>query len=305
MKAQQRWYHLRQFRKISPYSDNELHALLARELGFRRPRRLRRNWIVVALSMITFSVGIAAVAKVPTGNELTDILAVQSKANGEDISDRIGDYKHIQVAELAMSNFGRTRGLAADWSSASPISVAIMFNAVPASLGSQSNSSSSLSPDSASLPPQPIPATRTALSPEAQLELEFWRAVVRLNDVGLYESYLRRYPSGTFADIANEKIKAFRKVTKTGSTTKSKKSISSSETKRPKKTIWGILTAAIATTEGRCRGGNSGQCGEPLKTAEKNCISPANDTRTGCVIRNYKNIKRTTDYAQRERQKRM
>jgi hypothetical protein len=257
MKAQQRWYHLRQFRKISPYSGNELHALLASELGFRGRHRLRKNWIVVALSMITFFVGITAVAKVPTGGELTDIFAILSKANEDELSDKIVDHKHIQVADLAKSDFGGTKGLVADRSNASPISVGAMFNTAPAFSASQNDSSSSLNPNCASLPSQPIPATRTALSPEAQLELEFWRPVARWNDVGLYESYLRLYPSGTFSDIANAKIKAFRKVAKAGSTTKNKKSISSSESKKPKKTIWGVLTAAIATTEGRCRGGNT------------------------------------------------
>ena len=57
----------------------------------------------------------------------------------------------------------------------------------------------------------PIPLhVREPLSEDAKRELEFWRGIAVSQNVRLYESYLRKYPSGTYVEPAAAKIKALR-----------------------------------------------------------------------------------------------
>lgn len=59
----------------------------------------------------------------------------------------------------------------------------------------------------------PIPPhLRKPLSEEAQRELEFWRGIAYSQNQRLYESYLRRYPSGTYVEPAAAKIKALKQA---------------------------------------------------------------------------------------------
>ena len=68
----------------------------------------------------------------------------------------------------------------------------------------------------------PIPIhVREPLSEDAKRELEFWRGIAVSQNVRLYESYLRRYPSGTYVEPAAAKIKALR-TTVASSTAKAK-----------------------------------------------------------------------------------
>ncbi|HEY7750438.1 MAG TPA: hypothetical protein VH933_17400 [Aestuariivirgaceae bacterium] len=214
--------------------------------------------------MVTSVVVATAVAKVPTEGDLTELFTILSKAYEEELADRIEDFKHIQVAELAMSNFGRTKGLAADWRNASPISVAYLLDppSVPSEVPNGANPKVNTD-SSACLPSHSIPSTRAALSPEAQIELDFWRSVARKNDLSLYASYLRYYPSGTFASIANAKISAMQVAAKASSATKKRTSVAPLEPKK-RETLWSFLKAHVGT-EARCRGGNSDRCAATTK----------------------------------------
>ncbi|HKQ95149.1 MAG TPA: DUF4339 domain-containing protein [Aestuariivirgaceae bacterium] len=59
----------------------------------------------------------------------------------------------------------------------------------------------------------PIPThLRKPLSEDAQRELEFWRGIAYSQNMRLYESYLRRYPAGTYVEPAAAKIKALKKA---------------------------------------------------------------------------------------------
>ncbi len=267
VKAQQWWYYLHQSRQIGPYSQGELHSLLAKQIispatlvwtqGGNSWRALgeilgehpragnsARGWMAVALGILMFVGGSTMIATAPTGSESR---STASQANEkEQLADWISDHKHIQIAEIALSNFGRARGLAANWSDASPISAGYLFAPV------------------ADAPERPVPATRTALSEEASLELEIWRPLAKANDPELYGAYLQRYPAGSFADIAAAKIKALGNTTADAAARKAvpeRKRSSAPALKTPAK-------ASTLKAADRCWNGNIGACRQRCREGE-------------------------------------
>jgi hypothetical protein len=60
-------------------------------------------------------------------------------------------------------------------------------------------------------PPVPFAAAARPLLPEERLDLEFWQSAQLSDGPEDYETYLQRYPSGAFAEIAEARIEALRK----------------------------------------------------------------------------------------------
>jgi hypothetical protein len=59
-------------------------------------------------------------------------------------------------------------------------------------------------------PPEPVePAIGPAPNPKS-VELAYWQSIAESDDIALYEEYLRRYPSGDFAEVARSKIRKLR-----------------------------------------------------------------------------------------------
>jgi hypothetical protein len=201
MKAHQWSYQLR--RRTKPHPRFDLHMLLAKELGLCRTRR-PRNWIVIAVSISAFIGGLTTVEPAPTGKETTNVFAANAEAKvRQDLSDRILENRHIQIAEIAMSGFGRTEALAVNWRKTSTISLGVMVSQVPAPLSDQT-----------------FPVGRSTVRPEGQPVQEFWRSFASSQVVDRYRYYLRRYPTGPFADIAIARIDELGKITPLGVNTR-------------------------------------------------------------------------------------
>jgi hypothetical protein len=57
---------------------------------------------------------------------------------------------------------------------------------------------------------KPLTAVPAAGSDQAGIEMAFWSSIGESKNPQLYEAYLRRYPNGTFADIAKIRLQEFR-----------------------------------------------------------------------------------------------
>jgi hypothetical protein len=268
------WYYLNRSRQVGPYSTGELRWLLAKDViapatlvwrqgngGWRalqdvvdepvaETHRKRQNWLVSVLVVTVFFCGITIVAKVPTGSELKNVVAVVPKSeHRQEVTGSIRGDNRIDITEVAISDFTRPRSV--------------------------EDSSSFINSGQPSLLPQG-PATRTALSPEGQLELDFWRSIAYSDDADLYRSYVRRYPSGTFADIAAAKIKELARATKQASVNKSKAEAAQKKSSIvSSKTInWKSSTKATAVktstpkTSGLCSNGNIERCRDRCRKGE-------------------------------------
>lgn len=277
------WYYLNRSRQVGPYSRSELRSLLAKDVispttlvwqqgngGWRalrdvtdeptiEPHKGRQNWLVVVLGISVFFGAITVVPNIPTGSETgTDFAIISRAKNNQERLEVIQDTKQIQISQIAMSDFG-LNDLFENWSRSSPISVDLVFN-----------------PPRASLPSQASPATRAALSPAGELVQEFWRSISSSHVVDRYELYLRRYPSGAFADIATARIKDLRKVSeqasvnrREGGSAKKKASSSASKTIKPEKSVKTIaVKASPPKIGGQCWNGNIARCRERCRAGE-------------------------------------
>lgn len=278
MEAEQWWYYLSGSRQVGPYSRNELHLLLSKEVispttlvwtqdsgGWRALRDVSdepvieshkrpRHWIVAALVVTIFFGGITIVVTVPKGGESRNAVAIMTKEkNTQGLLERIHERSQVQITEIATLNFSRSNERVEDRSNSSPISAHFMFNPV------------------GSLSAQAAPVTIAALSPEGHLVQEFWRSIANSPVVDRYEFYLRRYPSGSFADIAAARIKELRKTSKQemAGTARKKANTSSSKTRKPKKSA---KTTAVKISsrkmDGRCWSRNIEQCRKRCREGE-------------------------------------
>src|SRR5215207_6488616 len=155
--AHQKLHRLRCSTKLCPPRQFDLHALLAKELGLRRKPK-RKNWLAIALSMSVFAGGITIVTQVAPG--------VDEK---QELSDRLREYKQIQLAEITLSTFSKTKALAIDWRNVSPLSIGLLFEPASVSLLPENIAKRAVKRSAESPPIEPIPTTRTALSLEARL----------------------------------------------------------------------------------------------------------------------------------------
>ncbi len=105
-----------------------------------------------------------------------------------------------------------------------------------------------------------------------QLVQEYWRAIAHSKVIGRYEYYLRRSPSGSFAQSAAERIKELSSETlpEEQTVTPKKKETVASVERRPKKTRPESQPPEIAKkTEGRCWSRNMDVCRERCRNGEK------------------------------------
>jgi hypothetical protein len=299
----------------------DLQALLAKELGLK-PAPKRRRWPTVAFSTCVFVAGITIATH---GTEFNNVWeATPDNGKRENLSDRIGEHKQIQLAEITMSHLHKAKALAIDWQNASPLSIGLILEPVPVSLSGETAARSVAKRPVGSPTIKPVAITRRALLPEERLELEFWRPIVRSGNIEAYRAYLNRYPSGAFTAIATAKVKELDrnarevslKIPEEGTATKngmakpskvakpkaSAKSASltpparqpespaskppSAATAKPSLPGKSAAVAASApNTSARCRDTTAERCKEPL--SRKECVRSAGDSSSLCVIRNY------------------
>jgi hypothetical protein len=273
--SESEWYYLNRSQQVGPFSQSELHLLLAKEVissstlvrtldgaGWRPLRELsnepvethnpRSNWMFVALFMTPFLVGV--LATVPKAVEQKNVLAPEmGKKNS-----RTTDDDRDPMAEATLPNSSIK-----DWTNSSPGSSAFIFNAVrPA------------------LPSEAIRVTRAALSPEEQSELEFWRSITHSNYTNLYMLYLQQYPSGPFADIAKTKIQSGKQkasvVRPKVPSAKRKRSSSPSRRVELKSTNRKTAKTVPAKTLGRCSTGNIASCRERCRAGDARACQKLN-----------------------------
>jgi GYF domain 2 len=122
-------------------------------------------------------------------------------------------------------------------------------------------------PDFASLSYRTSLTARTRTSTDRQLVQEFWRSIAYSDVADRYHFYLRRYPSGPFAETASARIRALREITegeviksKIGIAKKKPSSIASKVLKTKKLAKATAVKTAIAKPAGRCGGRHVGQC---------------------------------------------
>jgi hypothetical protein len=273
MKTQQWSHQLRRPGHEKLHRNFDLHELLAKELGLSRVPK-RRKWLVIALGLSAAAGGITIVAPASTEKESTEVFAANAEAtHRQDLSDRILENRHIQIAEIAMSGFGRTKGLAVDWNT-SPTAMGVIPSPFRLRDWMSSQGSSGFPVNYADEHPRadkweestepgivaiaPVYAQASAVipagvPPEGQFVQEFWRSFAYSKVVDRYIYYLHRYPSGAFADIATARINELReispkKVNKPEALISEKKAIArSSDTFRPKILAKNGITARKAS----------------------------------------------------------
>jgi hypothetical protein len=256
------------FQKPVPCSDDKLRALLARDLGYRSrqsPRGHKKRWL---LGLLTFVAALATVVEVTSGSKLELLFHRPLGAKSEELDHNL--YQHMQLAELIML-LQQKRGLLASKASIVNLSGGF-YTAVPSSgvewrwnLPAQAST------------PQYVPPTRTALSAEARREIEFWRVVVSSNDLALYQSYLRHYPTGTFASIAQSKAR--KQILKAGQ-------MAGKRSPKPLEAMsdQALQESGSSKVEMQCR--DKMGCRMPTGTATGDCT--AKNVTSPCVKRNYR-----------------
>jgi hypothetical protein len=250
------------------YPQSDFYVLRAKELGYRgRPKR-RRNKLQLVFGLVLFVTGITLVMQEKTGNGNTDASVSFSKENNEQqLAERIREHKYIQVAEM--------KGLIADWwSNPSPVSVPITSTLAPfPSPGGPTAGHAPAAVSAAASPSRIVPATRRALSPELALEVQIWRPIAHSNDAKLYKSYLRRYPSGTFAEIATAKLRSLHQTDNSnvarGGIVKRNEAKKSSSVDTSKDAANLLAEVSLSPqTPGRCRNLNIEACRQRCRNGE-------------------------------------
>jgi hypothetical protein len=111
--------------------------------------------------------------------------------------------------------------------------------------------------------PSQAAVTRKALHGEERREMEFWRSIAGSNDADLYEIYLERYPTGSFADIATAKLQALGPRKAALADPESETSSKSGAAKQPSR-----KKLAKPARLARCWKGNIGECRERCRNGE-------------------------------------
>jgi hypothetical protein len=209
------WYYLKDSRQVGPFTLVELRLMAERDVISPNTlvwSRGRGNWSSLSdipsettpgsgrrFPWITAAVGIAAVTAA------SFILATRSPDGAATVGGAHKSQERL-VATVETPTPGSDPGPApAIVSEKGSVHLLNEPHAPPAIVAT------------APIPPAiilaPIPAhMRKPLSEDAQRELEFWRGIAYSQNMRLYESYLRRYPSGTYVEPAAAKIKALKKA---------------------------------------------------------------------------------------------
>lgn len=192
---------------------------------------------------ITLFVGVMAIlASIQTGGESKNDFAIR-------LLDRIQEHKAIQITEVAISKSVE------NW--VNPSMPRPKFNPIGAST-------------------KPSPTSARTLAVKGQLVQEFWRSMVSSSVIGRYDSYLRDYPSGTFAGIATARIKDLQNTAKEVSESLGKdKTSSNPENVGPAETIKRKTSAKALAVKpspskprSRCWSGNIEGCRERCRQGE-------------------------------------
>jgi hypothetical protein len=203
---------------------------------------LARHRAVITFRIILFVGGMGILASLHAGGDSKNDFAVR-------LLDRIQDHQAVQITEVAKSNS------AEDW--VNPSSPRYKLNLIGTST-------------------EPSPISPKVLAFQGQLVQEFWRSMVSSDVIGRYDSYLRDYPSGTFADLATARIKDLRNVTTEVSVTVVEdRTTGNPENIRPSKTVKRKASAKALTVKpspskgrGRCWSGNIDGCKERCRAGE-------------------------------------
>jgi hypothetical protein len=207
------WYYLKDSRQVGPFTLAELRLMAERDVISPSTlvwSRGRGNWTSLSdipsettprrgrrFPWITAAVGIAAVTAA------SFILAARSP-HGADAAGGA----HKSQERLVATDENPTQG------SGPAQAPAIVSEKGSVHLLNEPHASPAVAA-AAPIPPAiilaPIPShLRKPLSEDAKRELEFWRGIAYSQNMRLYESYLRRYPSGTYVEPAAAKIKALK-----------------------------------------------------------------------------------------------
>ena len=54
------------------------------------------------------------------------------------------------------------------------------------------------------------PSSRNSMTDAIAIELNYWNSIKSMNDADMYQSYLRKFPEGSFVEIANRKLQIVR-----------------------------------------------------------------------------------------------
>jgi hypothetical protein len=211
--------------------------------GTGKPLRepLAGDRAIIAFRITLFVGGMAILASIHTGGESKNDFAVR-------LLDRIQEHKAIQITEVAISNSIE------DWVNSS--SPRRKFN--PILTSTESSPTSKVRPLN------------------GQLVQEFWRSMVSSNVIGRYDSYLRDYPSGTFAGIATARIKDLQNTAKEASgslgedaTTRNPENVSPAETIKRKTSAKALaVKPSSSKPRSRCWSGNIEGCKERCRGGE-------------------------------------
>ena len=118
----------------------------------------------------------------------------------------------------------------------------------------------------------PVPMEVRAPVPSAgnQLVQEYWRAIAHSKVIGRYEYYLRRSPSGSFAEAAAARIQELRSEALPQPKLKPKKKKVASQAARPKKVQASLAPPVLAKkNERRCWSRDIEECRERCRNGEK------------------------------------
>jgi hypothetical protein len=118
-------------------------------------------------------------------------------------------------------------------------------------------------PNTAKQDISPVPSSR-AITVEKDFELTFWKAIQSSDTIASYESYLKIYPKGSFALLANLKIEELKKPKPKTRQTKPTTKKTAPRTTQLKSSRGG---------RGRCKYGDMNACSRGCKRGkEKACI---------------------------------
>jgi hypothetical protein len=281
MKAQQLWRRANLFHKPQVSPEDRLRALLARELRFdsQEGRRHRqRRW---GLALLILAAVIAIAVEVTKASKFDFMFILPNEARSVGFGEAIEGHRQSQVADLVNFNVEQTRGLI-DNSALSKLGPVVHEDLYPIEVDISWRPVHTFQP-----PPYTAP-TRTALSPEASLEVAFWRVAVGLNDPFLYKLYLRHYPTGTFVHIAQSK--AVRNPPKVASVAEKQRTkplaAEPDQTTRDKPKV--VMDTQCRNNH--CSKSNTNEC-------------PDDDTASICVKHNYRAIDTTAIQPPRTRQR--
>jgi hypothetical protein len=196
---------------------------------------------VVAFRMILFVGGMAVLASIPRAGDSKNNFALR-------LLDRIQGQNPIHLTEVAETNSADARP--------HPLTLNAGLTIQPLT--------------------EPSPASSKALPLKGLLVQEFWRSIISSSVLERYNSYLTKYPSGTFADLATARLKDLRNVTsefsvdiRVDGTPRNPENLTPSKAVKRKTSAKALaVKPSPSTARGRCWSGNIDGCKERCRAGE-------------------------------------